>query len=144
RQLIPWWEPPRRVWPRPCGRSGEREGGDTCAAIHFQRKHVEVDRCAREGVRDRATVSRSRSAPCRADRRERICRQTRPAECGTRGIEAEQGSPGCARRSRQDEPRETGIVEGEKHLGLLAFDAGRVAPVPRIPGETQSEHLRQP
>ena len=81
RQLIPWREPPRRLRPRACRRSRERQGRDPYAAIRLKRRAVEVDRCAREGVWDRAPVSRSRPPACCADRWQGICRQAWPADC---------------------------------------------------------------
>ena len=72
-----------------------------------------MDRCARQGVRDWAAVSRQRSGACGADRRQRICRSPRRGECATRRI----GNEEAPRRSRHGETRKNRkIVEGENHL----------------------------
>src|SRR6202047_4335369 len=72
-----------------------------------------MDRCARQGVREWAAVSRQRPSACGADRRQRICRSPRRGECATRRI----GNEEAPRRSRHGETRKNRkIVEGENHL----------------------------
>jgi hypothetical protein len=48
--------------------------------------------------------------------------KTRPAKCETCGIGNEKAPRvSCERRSQHGETRKNGILEGEKHIGLLAF-----------------------
>src|SRR5262249_18221721 len=93
-------------------------------AICRKRRAVEVDRCAREGVWDRAPVSRSRPAACRADRWPGICRQARPGECAKASRADEEGgkaaigshpAAGRADRFRRDKARKPGkLVQAEQ------------------------------
>src|SRR6266404_8131154 len=79
---------------------------------------MEMDRCTREGVWDRAAVSRSRSTASGTDRLQRICRSPPRDESSTRGIGYEEAQPAsCAARSQRGEtPKNRKIVEGENDL----------------------------
>src|SRR5437879_521006 len=94
RQLVSWRQPARRLRPRARGRSREPQGRDPSGAIRLEHRAVEVDRCAREGTRDRPPVPRSRPATCRADRWPGICRQARRSEGETRGVNNEKAPTG--------------------------------------------------
>src|SRR6516165_9294011 len=91
RQLISRREPPRRLWPRACHRSRERQGGDPSAAIRRKRSAVEVGRCARDRAWGRPAISRSRPSTCGGDRWQGICGQARPVAC----------AQGCKERRRE-------------------------------------------
>ena len=89
-----------------------------------KRRAVEVDRCAREGAWDRASISRSRPAACRADRRQGICRQARPADCAKGRIANKEGasgdignreaSGGRPPRARRIDGQAGTIIQGER------------------------------
>src|SRR5262249_32644638 len=57
----------------------------------LERSAVGVDRCAREGARDRAPVSRSRPAACRAARGHRIYGQAKPGQSAPARHASEEG-----------------------------------------------------
>src|SRR5216684_3674166 len=100
---------------------------------------MEMDRCTREGVWDRAAVSRSRSTASGTDRRQRICRSPPRDESSTRGIGYEEAQPAsCAVRSQRGEtPKNRKIVEGENDLTWFkhAFqhDAGKATKLRWLP-----------
>jgi hypothetical protein len=58
QSLLPWRKPARRLWQRACSRYRERQGRDAFRAMYFKRNSVEVGRRARQGIWDRATLSR--------------------------------------------------------------------------------------
>ena len=92
------------------------------AAMEFKRKLVEVDRSARQRVWDR-TIRTSI----------KIRRMSGRSTAGNMPINAagqmrnlrnwKRKAPrvSCERRSQQGDTRKNGILEGEKHIGLLAF-----------------------
>src|SRR2546426_6689256 len=92
---------------------------------------MEMDRCTREGVWDRAAVSRSRSTASGTDRWQGICRSPPRDESSTRGIGYQEAQPAsCAARSQRGEtPKNRKIVESENDLTRFkhAFqhDAGK-------------------
>src|ERR1700687_5718582 len=98
-----------------------------------------MDRCTREGVWNRATLSRQRSAACGTDRRQRICRSPPRDESSTRGIGYEEAQPAsCAGRSQRGEtPKNRKIVEGENDLTrfkhAFQLDAGKATKLKCLP-----------
>src|SRR5262249_56380638 len=104
---LPWREPARRLWPGACSRCREHQGREAVRAMDFNRNLVEVDRRARQGIRNRETLSRQGSTAHCAHRRQRICRSP-PGELETRGTVNKEAPPkacGCALMS----PRARGL-----------------------------------